>query len=148
MVAVFVLRVNREDTDRLAAPILTEATNEAGRVDLRDTGGKYVLVNFWESDNATSRIAAAEYDRFVRSHPDLPLRLVSVNTDTLSTLADEIVRHDSLDVATQYRLDNTRRGRKVPVYHAREGYSSYLLSPEGKVLATNPTVGSLPSLVK
>lgn len=148
MMALFAVRVNRSDTDPEAVPHITSASNLSGSVRIDSLKGKYVLVNFWDSHNAVSRIAAAEYDRFLRSHRGLPLRLLSVNTDDNRKLYDEIVSHDGLDVSTQYHISDTRRGSSAPVFHPSEGYASYLLSPEGKVVAINPSVPQLEEIVE
>lgn len=143
LVGVFVIRVNHEDTDPLAMPRIDTAANPSDTVSLTSLQGKYVLVNFWDSHNAVSRLAAGEYDRFVRTHPKAPLRLLSVNTDDNRRLYSEIVAHDHLDPRTQYHISDTRRGKSSPDYHAEEGYASYLLGPDGKVVAVNPTVAQL-----
>ena len=146
MVAVFAVRVNREDTDPEAVPHIDTATNTAGKVDLSSLKGQYVLVNFWDSHNAVSRIAAGEYDRFLRSHRNSNLRLLSVNTDDNRRLYDEIVSHDGLDRSTQNHISDTRRGSRTPDYHPSQGYASYLVNPEGKVVAVNPSVSQLENI--
>lgn len=148
MVAVYAVRVNRSDTDPEAVPHITEASNAAGRVNVDSLRGKYVLVNFWDSHNAVSRIAAGEYDRFIRQHRNLPVRLLSVNTDDNRRLYDEIVAHDRLDPATQYHISDTRKGSGAPRYHATEGYASYLIAPSGKVVAVNPSVPTVEEIVE
>ena len=46
------------------APDIEMLANDSVNVSLDKLRGKYVLVNFWDSSNAVSRIAAGEYDRF------------------------------------------------------------------------------------
>ncbi len=48
-------------------PRLLEAANSSTQLSTSDLKGKYVLVNFWDSHNAVSRIAAGEYDRYFRN---------------------------------------------------------------------------------
>ncbi|MCM1521295.1 MAG: redoxin domain-containing protein [Muribaculaceae bacterium] len=147
MVAVFALRVNREDTDPRAVPHITSASNTTGHVNLSDLRGKYVLVNFWDSHNAVSRIAAGEYDRYIKQHPGQNIRLLSVNTDDNRRLYDEIVRHDGLDVKTQYHVSDTKVGGHTTSFQPEEGYASYLVDPQGEVVAVNPSVGTLENLL-
>lgn len=148
MVAVFVGRVKREDTDPEAVPRIDRIVTQRDTLKISELRGRYVLVNYWDSHNAISRIAAGEYDRFVREHPSLPLILISVNTDSNRELFDEIVAKDSLDRATQYHVSDARRGKSVVDFTPDEGYASYLLSPDGKLETTNPTVEELSRLVK
>lgn len=147
MVGLFAVRVNHEDTDPEAVPHIDTAVNGTGSVDISSLKGKYVLVNFWDSHNAVSRLAAGEYDRFLRTHRNSNLRLLSVNTDDNRRLYDRIVSHDGLDRATQFHISDTRRGSSAPVYHASEGYASYLVNPAGKVVALNPTVSTLENIL-
>ncbi|MCM1164011.1 MAG: peroxiredoxin family protein [Muribaculaceae bacterium] len=148
MVGIFAVRVNREDTDPAAVPHIDTAGNAAGTVDISKLKGRYVLVNFWDSHNAVSRIAAGEYDKFLRSHPRLNVKLLSVNTDDNRKLFDEIVKHDGLDGSTQYHISDTRAGGHTPGFQPDEGYASYLLNPEGKVVAVNPSVETLEDILE
>lgn len=148
MVGVFAVRVNREDTDPKALPHIDTALNANDTVDISSLRGHYVLVNFWNSHNAVSRIAASEYDKFMETHKRLNLRLLSVNTDTDTKLYKEIVNHDGLNPLTQYHISDTRVHGHAPSYQADEGYASYLLDPQGQVVAVNPTVESLDDIVK
>lgn len=148
MVGVFAVRVNREDTDPKALPHIDTAVNAADSVNISSLRGHYVLVDFWNSRNAVSRIAATEYDRFMADHKKLNLRLISVNTDTDTKLYKEIVSHDSLNPRTQYHISDTRARNHTPSYQPAEGYASYLLDPQGRIVAYNPTVESLENIVK
>ncbi|MDE7146875.1 MAG: peroxiredoxin family protein, partial [Duncaniella sp.] len=49
------------------APEIEMLVNDSVEVSLSQLRGKYVLVNFWDSENAVSRIAAGEYDRYFRN---------------------------------------------------------------------------------
>lgn len=125
-------------------PRLEAVTAPSGTdLSMKDLRGRYVLVNFWDSSNAMSRIAAGEYDRFFRSHPRRDLSLLSVNTDSNRRLFDEIVRKDGLDSLTQYHIADVKARGITPDYHPEDGYSSYLLNPSGKVVAVNPTLSTI-----
>lgn len=147
MVGVFAMRVDREDTDAKAMPHIDAASNFEGTVDISQLKGDYVLVNFWDSHNAVSRIAAGEYDRMLKTHPDMPVKLLSVNTDDDRPLYQEIVNHDKLDPSTQFHISDTRKGKHAPAFHATDGYASYLLGPDGKTVAVNPSVEQVERIV-
>ena len=147
-VAVFALRMNRVETDAAVVPHIDSARNAAGLVDIKKLRGDYVLVNFWDSHNAVSRIAASEYDKFLRRHGTKDFRLLSVNTDTNRQLYQEIVKQDDLVRSSQFHISDTRKGKSAPSYHPEEGYASYLLDPEGKVVAVNPSVEQVEDIVE
>lgn len=128
-------------------PKLLEVANGSTQLSASDLKGKYVLVNFWDSHNAVSRIAAGEYDRYFRTHRYPELRLLSVNTDENRRLFDEIVRRDGLDSLTQFHIADIK-ARGIPQgYHPESGYSSYLLSPTGKIVAVNPTIQTVNEII-
>lgn len=143
----FAWRVDRQNPDSHHPPRVVEAANKATSLSASDLRGKYVLVNFWDSHNAVSRIAAGEYDRYFRSHRNANLRLLSVNTDENRRLFDEIVRRDGLDSLTQFHIADVKARGISPGYHPEGGYSSYLLNPSGKVIAVNPTVQAVNRIV-
>ena len=128
-------------------PRLLEAANSSTQLSTSDLKGKYVLVNFWDSHNAVSRIAAGEYDRYFRAHKRPDLRLLSVNTDDNRRLFDEIVRRDGLDSLTQFHIADIKARGISPGYHPEGGYSSYLLNPSGKIVAVNPTVQAINRII-
>ncbi len=136
----FALRLTRQTP---AAPMVREARNEAESVSLKTLKGKYVLVNFWDSHNAVSRIAAGEYDRFIRSHKGEGIELVSVNTDDDQALFSELVNKDGLDRSTQFHIKDVKAEAILKGYKPLDGYSSYLVNPEGKIVAYNPSIETL-----
>ena len=129
------------------APEIEMLVNDSVEVSLSQLRGKYVLVNFWDSENAVSRIAAGEYDRYFRAHKRPDLRLLSVNTDDNRRLFDEIVRRDGLDSLTQFHIADIKARGISPGYHPEGGYSSYLLNPSGKIVAVNPTVQAINRII-
>ncbi len=147
VVWLFSSRFDSQQPSAGRAPLLLEAANTSSHLSTSDLKGKYVLVNFWDSHNAVSRIAAGEYDRYYRNHRNSNLRLLSVNTDDNRRLFDEIVRRDGLDSLTQFHIEDVKTRGISPGYHPEGGYSSYLLNPSGKVVAVNPTVQAVNKII-
>lgn len=146
---VFASRVEQASPEAVhSTPRLLEMSNGSTSLSVSDLRGKYVLVNFWDSHNAVSRIAAGEYDRYFRAHPRSGLRLLSVNTDDNRRLFNEIVRRDGLDSLTQFHIADVKARGITPGYHPEGGYSSYLLNPSGKIVAVNPTVQTVNSFLQ
>lgn len=118
------------------------------KLKVSDLRGKYVLVNFWDSSSAMSRIAAGEYDRFVRSLRNTSsLRLLSINTDHNRNLFNEIVRADGLDSLSQYHIADVKTRGITPDFHPEDGYSSYLIDPQGNIVAVNPTIATIEKII-
>ncbi len=127
------------------APEIEALDNDSAHISLNSLRGKYVLVNFWDSNNAVSRIAAGEYDRFSKDLNDNSFRLFSVNTDENKKLFREIVKKDNLDESTQFHIDEAKAKNLRADYRLEQGFSSYLVDPQGKIVAVNPSVKTLES---
>ncbi|MDE6205304.1 MAG: hypothetical protein K2F66_04200 [Duncaniella sp.] len=147
VVWIFFGRIESTTPGLSGPPRLLEAANSSTQLSTSDLKGKYVLVNFWDSHNAVSRIAAGEYDRYFRANKRPDLRLLSVNTDDNRRLFDEIVRRDGLDSLTQFHIADIKARGISPGYHPEGGYSSYLLNPSGKIVAVNPTVQAINTII-
>ena len=144
---LFLARMIHTTTDRFNPPILKSISKDGFDLSIKDLKGQYVLVNFWDSRNAVSRIAAGEYDRYYKTHPQSGLKLLSVNTDMNPKLFNEIIRTDGLDSLTQFHIRDIKARGLTPGYHPEGGYSSYLLNPSGKIIAVNPSVQSVQRIV-
>lgn len=133
----------RVDSDAVTQPRVEKLAGPAGELSLDKLKGNYVLVNFWDSSNAVSRIATAEYDRFFRSHPGEGIEMVSVNTDDDRGMYSEIARKDGLDLSRQFHIMDVKSGNLGRDYKAHDGFMSYLMNPSGKIVAKNPSVETL-----
>lgn len=125
------------------APEIEMVKNDSTDITLDKLRGKYVLVNFWDSGSALSRIAAGEYDKFSRSAADNKFKLLSINTDDNKKLFHEIVKNDNLDSSTQFHIDEVSTKNTRKEYRLEQGFSSYLIDPQGKIVAVNPSVSTL-----
>lgn len=142
----FTIRVDKADGTQ-TTPELRLLANDSVNVSIDKLKGKYVLVNFWDSSNAVSRIAAGEYDRFLHANPTSRFSLLSVNTDKNLELFREIVRKDHLDSSTQFHISDAKARHLSHDYRPDNGFSSYLIDPEGKIVAVNPSVTTLESFL-
>lgn len=142
LVAAYSERVVKAD-EGYTAPEIEMLANDSVNVSLDNLRGKYVLVNFWDSSNAVSRIAAGEYDRFMHANPGHSFSLLSINTDENPELFKEIVRKDNLDTSTQFHISDAKAKHLSENYRLDSGFSSYLIDPQGKIVAVNPSVTTL-----
>ncbi len=115
---------------------ITEADREFALDRMR---GEYVLLNFWNSTDAASRVAANKYDTWVARHPDADVCLLSVNFDRSEAFFHEIVRRDGMNEELQYHADDSEARQIRKDYALKDGYGTLLINPEGKIIAHNPT---------
>lgn len=135
-----------EAADGFNAPDLT-VDNSHSALSLSDLKGKYVLVTFWASSNAQSRISAASYDDFSKSLDEERFCLLSVNFDRSERLFREIVRRDNLSAKSQFYVSGSNAETIFENYHLGNGFQSFLINPQGKIVATNPSNDTLKKIV-
>lgn len=135
-----------EAADGFNAPDLT-VDNSHSALSLSDLKGKYVLVAFWASSNAQSRISAARYDDFSKSLDEERFCLLSVNFDRSERLFREIVRRDNLSAKSQFYVSGSNAETIFENYHLGNGFQSFLINPQGKIVATNPSNDTLKKIV-
>ncbi|WP_305333989.1 TlpA family protein disulfide reductase, partial [Duncaniella muris] len=126
------------------APEIEMLVNDSVEVSLSQLRGKYVLVNFWDSENAVSRIAAGEYDRYFRNKTYTePFTILSVNTDSDPKFFKEVVKKDNLEASTQFHITDAKMKNLEADYRLNHGFASYLINPQGKIIAVNPSISCL-----
>lgn len=105
--------------------------------------GKFILVNFWSSTDAESRIAAKSYDDLFVTLSKEQLAQVSVNLDSSKKLCDEIIRRDGMSTKAQHHADAKEITKLTNDWHLQNGLRSFLIDPSGKIVAVNPSISTL-----
>ena len=130
------------------APIFTIGQGE-NIMSLDQMKGKYVLLTFWASSDAKSRIACRQYSSFTRENqPENEFCHISVNFDRSETLFKEIVKRDRLHAETQYFAQGDKASRLMADYQLENGFSTYLIDPQGRIVARNPSIQHLNEIFK
>lgn len=135
-----------EAAEGYKAPDFTIENSDTS-VSLADLKGRYVLVSFWSSSDAESRLATRDYDTFAKSMPEERFCLLSVNFDRSERLFREIVRRDNLSTETQYHVQGENASTIMEDYHLTQGFRSFLVDPQGRIIAGNPSSETLTRLV-
>lgn len=127
------------------APSMT-IENSDTTLSLADMKGRYVIVTFWSSADADSRLRAYRYDEAAKLLPQERFCLLSVNFDRSERLFREIVRRDGLSAETQFHIEGNRANQLINDYHLESGMQSFLIDPSGRIVAKNPTEQTLTQL--
>lgn len=131
------------------APIFKVERNDSV-VSLDDMRGHWVLLQFWSSSDAPSRIAGKQYTAIEQKLNDGQsaerFHLLSVNMDRSERLFREIVRRDGLSAETQFHIEGNRANQLINDYHLESGMQSFLIDPSGRIVAKNPTEQTLTQL--
>lgn len=150
LAAAFLLFLTSSHSTESAEPIvgkdapLFSLTNNHGSADIQEMRGKYILLSFWSASDAQSRIDNAIYASAIQDNEKM--QLVSVNLDADKTLWQQIIMIDNLDASRQYSSTDVTRGDIIADYHLKTGNRAYLINPEGKIEAVNPSVNQLVKL--
>lgn len=112
-------------------------------IKLDEQKGDYVLLSFWTSTDAASRVATSEYNNWVAKHPEADVSYLSVNFDRSEKFFREIVKRDGLNSAFQYHVSGDEAEAIRYNYALKDGYGTVLINPDGKIVAHNPTVEEL-----
>lgn len=118
-----------------AAPI--ELCNDTDTLNLADLQGKYVLLSFWSSTDATSRQLCKEYDTYCSSNSNT--KHISVCLDQDAALFEAIVERDGLNPASQFFLSGNIARKVIRDYHLDGALGTLLIGPDGRVVDVNPT---------
>ncbi len=124
------------------APSMT-IENSDTTLSLADMKGRYVIVTFWSSADADSRLRAYRYDEAAKLLPQERFCLLSVNLDRSERLFREIVRRDNLSAENHIHVDGSQANRIIHDYRLTEGFKSLLIDPKGRIVAMNPSIETL-----
>ena len=119
--------------------------NETNCVELQQKKGNYVLLTFWTSTDAKSRIANVQYDRTVKELKGIDY--VAVNFDRSFGVYNEMVKIDGLDKASQFYGCNGQESSLYSRYGLKKGMKTFLLDKAGRVVAENPNPKELKRLM-
>ena len=144
-VALFTLLVSFVDKDSIfsgqdvgdKAPQFTLSATDEGEqpLSLKNLRGNYVLLSFWASYDAASRMQNVQLSRVAEQMPEGQVKMVSVSFDEYRSVFDETIKKDGIDPAVSFV---ELAGEKSPLfkqYRLKRGFKNYLLNPEGVIIA-------------
>lgn len=122
--------------------------DNGNQVELSALRGQYVLLNFWAGYDAASRMRNVRLSREADKEGYENLRFVSISFDTNSKVFEEIVKRDRLNTATQFHDKAGKASDIFDSYRLSRGFTSYLISPEGVIIAKDPSLEQLTKLIR
>lgn len=144
LVVLFVIFVSFVDKDSIfsghdvgdKAPQFTlPATTEGGQpLSLKNLKGGYVLLSFWASYDAASRVQNVKLSRAVAQMPER-VKMVSVSFDKYRSVFAETIKNDGIDPTTQFVELAGEESPLFKQYRLKRGFKNYLLNPDGVIIA-------------
>lgn len=153
--ALFIISVSA-NADRVVqaaegciAPAIEINDTTSGATTLADLKGKWTLINFWDSCDPVSRIAASDYDDLAATMTSgSDFTLLSVNLDSNKEIYREVSRRDNLSEGTQINVNLSESPRLAADYYLDRSRNAYLVDPRGVIVAVNPTPAYIRRLIR
>ncbi|MCM1519994.1 MAG: peroxiredoxin family protein [Lachnoclostridium sp.] len=121
------------------APAIELTTDDSTQLDIDNFKGKWTLVNFWDSSDPVSRIAAGEYDAMARNLSDEnEFELLSINLDKNAEIFEAVVKSDGLSEGTIVNVSSPVSTQAAKAYNLDRSRNAYLINPSGVIVAVNP----------
>ena len=100
-------------------------------------GDSNVLLTFWSSADAQSRLDNMRYDRLSRD-AGAHYTHVSVNMDRSKSVFDNVIVLDNLDRSAQFFSSLETQDEIIKNWRLNEAYHSFLLDANGVIIAVDP----------
>ena len=112
--------------------------------ELSDMKGKYVLLSFWASYDAHSRMQNASLSNVLRSASrNDNVEMVSVSFDEYQSIFKETVRKDQIVTPTCFVETKGEFSGLFKKYRLGRGFTNYLLDENGVIIAKNISAAEL-----
>ena len=112
--------------------------------ELLDMKGKYVLLSFWASYDAHSRMQNASLSNVLRSASrNENVEMVSVSFDEYQSIFKETVRKDQIVTPTCFVETKGESSGLFKKYRLGRGFTNYLLDENGVIIAKNISAAEL-----
>ena len=112
--------------------------------ELSDMKGKYVLLSFWASYDAHSRMQNASLSNVLRSASrNENVEMVSVSFDQYQSIFKETVRKDQIVTPTCFVETKGESSGLFKKYRLGRGFTNYLLDENGVIIAKNISAAEL-----
>mgnify|MGYP005912482945 CR=1 FL=1 len=109
--------------------------------ELSDMKGKYVLLSFWASYDAQSRMQNVSLSNVLRSSRNV--EMVSVSFDEYQSIFKETVRKDQIVTPTCFVETKGEYSGLFKKYRLGRGFTNYLLDDNGVIIAKNISAAEL-----
>ena len=117
---------------------------EQSLAELSDMKGKYVLLSFWASYDAHSRMQNASLSNVLRSASrNDNVEMVFVSFDEYQSIFKETVRKDQIVTPTCFVETKGESSGLFKKYRLGRGFTNYLLDENGVIIAKNISAAEL-----
>lgn len=113
--------------------------------ELSDLKGRYVLLSFWASYDAQSRMQNASLSNVLRAASNQNVEMVSVSFDEYRSVFEETIRKDQIVTPVCFVETDGENSDLFKQYRLGRGFTNYLLDDNGVIIAKNISAAELSS---
>ena len=121
-----------------------DATFNGQQLDLQNLKGKYVLLSFWASYDAQSRMQNVSLNNALQNLSK-DVKMVSVSFDDYQSVFSETIRKDKVQSSDCYLETKGEASSIFKKYNLDRGFKNYLLDDRGVIVAKNISASHLSS---
>ncbi len=110
---------------------------------LKELRGQYVLLSFWASYDALSRVKNVSLSNALKSCAHKNVTLVSVSFDDYQSIFEETVRKDQIVTPNCFVETAGQESKLFKKFKLNRGFSNYLIDEKGKIVAKNISADDL-----
>ena len=114
-------------------------------VNLKDLIGKYVLLSFWASYDADSRMKNVTLNHVVGKTDNV--EMVSVSFDDYKSIFNETIKKDRITTSNCFVELSGNRSDIYKTYRLHKGFKNYLLDENGVIIAKDIEASELLSYI-
>ena len=115
-------------------------------INLKDLQGKYVLLSFWASYDASSRMQNARMSHAISKADNV--EMVSVSFDENKPIFSETIKKDRISTANCFVELAGINSEVYKTYRLNKGFKNYLLDENGIIIAKDINASQLASYLK
>ena len=131
------------------APNFSAMSDKQQEMELSHLRGRCVLLSFWASYDAASRLSNARLSNVLRSHgQENEMEMFSVSLDEYESIFKETVRNDQLIGACSWAGSHGETSNVYKKYRLGRGFTNYLLNEDGVIIAKNLTAEELSAYLR
>ena len=101
--------------------------------ELSNLKGKYVLLSFWASYDASSRAQNAALSHLLKNQDQV--KMISISFDRYRSVFNAAVRQDQIDTASCHLEMEGENSKIFKSYGLESGFRNFLLNSEGVIVA-------------
>ena len=127
----------------IAPDILVPSMSDGQQKEYTASKGKYLLLSFWASYDAQSRMLNASLSNVLRESAHDNVEMVSVSFDTYRSVFEETVRKDQIVTPACFVETAGEDSELYKDFRLNRGFANYLLDDAGVIVAKNISAAEL-----